>query len=398
MYLESMQKQVQNLLTNPKVMQKQREILVRFEREADKNDGLALATRISQLNKLCKLAQVVRKSFTAMTREDLENFIYNLKIDHDGSMRTPSTATINQYKIVMKKFFKWLHRSEDYPDVVKWIKISNSKKRKLPEDILTPGEVRTIIDAADNLRDKALVSVLYESACRLGEITGLKQRDAVLDQYGAVILLPFLEGNKTGQRRIRLIDSAPDLALWLNNHPRKDPGKPLFCNVLFPDNPLGDKGVQDVVKKLARRAGIKKNVHPHLLRHSRMTCLAKDFTESELKIIAGWSGDSRMPGVYIHLSGADIEKKQLMRAGLLDKEEARREDNVLKPRDCPRCKEVNPATARFCYKCGMALDLETAMKIDKGESGMALELMDLVQREPRLLEMLKNITKPVAVK
>ena len=352
MYEESLKNQINNLLNHPGIMPKQREVLIKFDKSGQKNDGLTLNSRVRQLHKLVKLARAVRKSFTAMTREDIETFLYGLD--------DLSPATLDQHKIAIKKFFKWLKQTDDYPDIVKWIKINNRKTKKLPENLLTPSEVRSMIDAGDNPRDRALISVLYESACRLGEIVGLKQKDVNIDQYGAVIMVD----GKTGQRRIRLIDSAPDLILWLNNHPKKNQDMPLFCNALFPDKAVKDKGIQDRLKIMSKRAGLTKKVHPHLLRHSRLTALAKDFTESELKIMAGWAGDSRMAGTYIHLSGADIEQKQLERAGLIDKGVRQKEDNILKPKNCPRCPEVNPATARFCNKCGAALDLWAAKEID----------------------------------
>jgi integrase len=180
--------------------------------------------------------------------------------------------------------------------------------------------------------------------------------------------------------------------LWLNNHPLKGDNNPLFNDRRFRLQPLGQDGVQKVLQTLTKRAGISKHVHPHLLRHSRLTQLAKDFTESELKIMAGWTGDSRMAGIYVHLSGADIERKQLERAGLIDKEERQKEENLLKPRDCPRCKEVNPATAKFCYKCGMALDIQTAMKVEEKDSGMMMDFIELLKREPRLFEIMKGIS------
>ena len=99
-----------------------------------------------------------------------------------------------------------------------------------------------------------------------------------------------------------------------------------------------------------------------------------------------------MTEVYVHLSGADIDRKRLEKAGLMTRDEARADDDSLKARVCPRCKANSPSTARFCPLCGMALTMEIAVKIEKGESGTALELMDLMQREPRLLDMLKTLT------
>ena len=96
----------------------------------------------------------------------------------------------------------------------------------------------------------------------------------------------------------------------------------------------------------------------------------------------------RMAEIYVHMGGSDVEEKILRKAGLLDKDEDESCD-ILKPKDCPRCRKTNPATARFCYKCGMALDMKTAMEIDEKKNAETLELMDLIQREPRVFEILK---------
>ena len=67
-------------------------------------------------------------------------------------------------------------------------------------------------------------------------------------------------------------------------------------------------------------------------------------------------------------------------------------NEVLTPKDCQQCKETNPATAKFCYKCGMALDMKTAMEVDGKKSAETLELMDLIQRAPWVFEILKTAT------
>ena len=65
---------------------------------------------------------------------------------------------------------------------------------------------------------------------------------------------------------------------------------------------------------------IKKKIYPHLLRHSRLTELAKELTEQELKVFAGWVAGSNMAQIYVHLSGSDVSNKLLSNAGLIDTE------------------------------------------------------------------------------
>lgn len=375
----SLQRQIQYTIDHEDLLPAQRDVLKRYDQECDKNDGLSISGRIGQLSVLSLLARKVHKPWKEMAKEDIETYIFSLEY---------APSTMDTHKIYIRKFFRWLYKSKDFPEIVEWINLQKNRKRKLPDDLLTPEEIKMMIDAAgDNLRDRALVAVLYESGCRLGEIAGIKLKDVTSDQYGIVIIVH----GKTGDRRVRLIDSVPDLLQWLNVHPSRD-GEYLFVHERNTEKQLEEKGIYFVIKKLTKKAGIKKKVHPHLFRHTRSTHLAKDFTDSELKIMQGWTPGSRMTEIYIHLSGADIDRKRLEKAGLLTRDEARKEDDSLKARVCPRCKENNPSTARFCPKCGMALDMETAVQIDTGKAGMSLEFMEQLQKNPILLEMLKNIT------
>lgn len=383
MELSSHEQQLNRLLDDPDILPAQRVVVKRYDLEGKMNECAALKTRLSRAFIIVNMARKLKKPFNEMMKEDVENHIFGINL---------APASLDLHKVNIRGFFKWLYKTEDYPENVKWIKLQNHKKRKLPEDILTPYEIKAMMDAADNSRDRALVSVIYDSGCRLGEILSIKQKDVTMDQYGARIVVH----GKTGDRPVRLILSTPDLIRLLNEHPDKGADKPLFFNDKNMGKPLGARRVQVIVGSLGRKAKLSKHVYPHLLRHSRATHLATDFTESELKVLFGWTRDSRMPGIYVSLSGGDVEKKILEKAGLLTREEARKGDEVLKPKDCPRCKESNPSTARFCYKCGMALDMDTAMQIEDKNAGAMLELLDIVQRNPRLLELLKDLPCPRA--
>lgn len=377
--ISSHELQLKRLLDHPDILPAQREVLKRYDLEAEKNDGLVIKTRLSRAYTLVQLVRSCKKPFKKMTRKDIERHLYSLNL---------APASLDLHKVSIRFFFRWLFKTEEYPENVKWIKLQNHKKRKLPEDILSPQEIKAMIDVADT-RDRALVAILYDSGCRLGEILGIKQKDVTIDQYGARIAVH----GKTGDRPVRLILSTPDLTLLLNNHPDKGADKPLFYNDKDLGKPLGARRVQVIVDALAKRAKLNKHVYPHLLRHSRATHLAMEFTESELKVIFGWSRDSRMAGVYVSLSGGQVERKMLEKAGLIDKEDVKKEDDILKPRNCPRCKENNPSTARFCYKCGMALDMDTAMKVDTEDAREMLELVDLIRKEPRMLDFLETFKR-----
>ena len=139
-----------------------------------------------------------------------------------------SEWTKKDYKVTLKFFYKWLEGGEDYPDRVKWIKASfKNSKTKLPEDLLTEDEVKRLADAAEHPRDRALVQVLFESGCRIAELLTLRIKNVHFDGYGAVLHVV----GKMGDRRVRIVASAPSLASWLDIHPkRSDPECPLWLS------------------------------------------------------------------------------------------------------------------------------------------------------------------------
>ena len=306
---EAYKRGIKKILVDSRINQANLEILKNYDTYG-KLQQLTLGTRKSRLMTLRQLALFMNKDFKDMTKGDIEKFFTSL-----GEMQPKTWSTKGAF---IKSFFKWLYNSDFYPPNVRWIKTSvKSKDNKLPTDLLTKDEINSMVEAADNPRDKALVLMLYESACRIGEIANLRLKDITFDEYGAVIIV----NGKTGMRRIRLIDYVQDLILWIENHPSKnDREAPLF--VSFSSRIFGQRLSIDslgyLISVLAKNAGIKKRVHPHLFRHTRLTELAKDFTESELKVIAGWTGSSTMAGIYVHLSGGDIEKKMLEKHGLIE--------------------------------------------------------------------------------
>ncbi|HEX7627632.1 MAG TPA: tyrosine-type recombinase/integrase [Candidatus Methanoperedens sp.] len=362
--------------------------------------NLSIGTKANHLIVLKSLAEFTHQQFQAVSKEDLVLWV--------DSLQGRAGGTLARYKSVVKTFYRWLEGSEDYPERVKWIKTQRSKK-KLPRNVPCGADIKRLISAAINLRDKAMIFTIYDSGCRISEILGLKVGDITFDKYGAF----FIVDGKTGQRRIRLIDAVPDLQAWMNKHPRKDDSKaPLWPSIHDPKIPLIYNAAFMMFQRLAKRAGLPK-INPHLLRHCRLTQLAKEFSESELKILAGWTGDSRMAGVYIHLSGEDVERKMLENRGMLQPED-KIEMNIMTPRPCPRkCSEIQDgnehviiysATDKFCMKCGMALDLKTAMELEDSQKNIDKSLASMLDSkideliEKRANEILDQKIKALAGK
>lgn len=221
------------------------------------------------------------------------------------SLSGRSDNTIKRDKASVKAFYKWLAGNDEYPDNVRWIK--HKSKKRLPTNIPDEATIKKIIEHGKYQRDRALLFVLYDSGCRIGEILNMKVGDVTFDNCGAF----FICDGKTGQRRVRLIDSVPDLQTWYNEHPRgNEKDAPLWVQVNSATKAITYHGVRQMLQRTAAYAGFT-GINAHKFRHAKLTKLAEDFSESELKVIAGWVGESHMSGTYVHLSGTDIERKSI---------------------------------------------------------------------------------------
>ncbi len=141
-----------------------------------------------------------------------------------------------------------------------------------PGELLDKDDIKALIRAALNPRDKALISVLYESGMRITELSVRMIKEVVFDEHGAVI---DVGSGKTGPRPARLVASAPHLSNWLEHHPHKDdPEAPLWVS-LGPRNygaPVKYEAIRMMIIKVAKRAGVTKKVNPQhfrrLVRHT----------------------------------------------------------------------------------------------------------------------------------
>jgi integrase len=267
-------------IKNSSIDQKNKAKILEFYREC-LAQGLSQARIIKYLGTLERIARALNKPFEEVVKEDIAELIRKIE------SRNYSDWTKHDYKVIIKIFYRWLRRTEDYPEEVRWIKTGKKKNNTLPEELLTEEEVKQMAEVASNLRDKAFILVLYESGCRIGEILSLNVKNVQFDQYGAQLIV----SGKTGMRRVRIVASAPKLAQWLENHPLKeDPDAPLWVSIGTRDrnSALSYSAAKAALKEIAKRAGIRKRVYPHLFRHSRATMLANHLTEAQLKQHFGW--------------------------------------------------------------------------------------------------------------
>jgi integrase len=277
--------------------------------------------------------------------------------------------TVTGYQQALTKFWEYLNSEKPQGTVKKLLTAKRDKNHKLTDkDMVTKAEIDQIVNGCTNSRDKALFTVLYDSGAKHGELIDMTNKDVEYDRYGAVLSIPIT--GKTGFRHVRVIGSSVAyLREWQNDHPhRNDPNAPLFC--ILEGTHYGEKmdyaNTYKALKLTLKRAGIKRRIYPHLLRHTRATILSTSLTEIPLENQMGWVHGSQMTRVYVHENRKDTDRAVLKAYGV----EVEEEGDVIqqdKPVKCPRCFEVNDPKARFCWKCGEALNMKEAERFHQKE-------------------------------
>ncbi|MFX0204061.1 MAG: tyrosine-type recombinase/integrase [Candidatus Hodarchaeota archaeon] len=344
-----------DLLASSNISDANKKAILDFKQDCFSN-GLSKGRVVKYVYYLIKLSKWLEKDFVSASLEDIKSLV--LKIEESPYV----DFSKKELKTTVKKLYKWLRQTDEYPPEVEWIRPGNKRiaRMKLPEELLTEDEIKAMVRASQKERDRGLVATLYESGCRIGELLFLKLRHISFDEYGAQILV---EG-KTGTRRIRLISSVPYLHEWLNKHPYPE-NSDSFVWSTSNGKALSYNRASYILSSLGKRAGIRKKIYPHLFRHSRATYLANHLTEAQMKEVFGWVQASDMAAIYVHLSGRDVDNA-LLRVYGIDKDETRKE-STLKPQVCERCHGQNSYSNTFCSKCGYALDESTKLGIIKNE-------------------------------
>ena len=298
--------------------------------------------------------------FKDAKKEDIEKLILSVE-------KNPNYSEWSKYdyRVIVRFFYRWLFFKSfegDYPDIVDWIEIRKKGNNSLNADIiLTKEEIEQMANITNNPRDRALVLTLYESGCRIGELLNMRIKDISFDEYGCRISVT----GKTGNRRVRMIEYSKDLLAWLDSHPFKNNPESyvwVCLNKPSPEHMLSTTAVNNLLKDLARRCNISKPIHPHVFRHARATHLAKHLPEAIMKQLFGWTQDSKMAGVYYHLSGKDVDEALLRMHGIKQEEI---KENKASHKVCQRCGEINSILTHFCKKCNAPLDIKIMLEMEE---------------------------------
>jgi integrase/recombinase XerD len=170
------------------------------------------------------------------------------------------------------------------------------RERKLPL-ILSRDEIKAMLEAPSDLRQRAMLAILYGAGLRVSEVAGLKVAD--IDSGRNVLWVRSGKGRKDRQALL-----PPKLRELLRCYWRsRRPSEWLFPGAR-PGQPVSVKTVYGACRQAAHSAGIAKSVHPHLLRHAFATHLLEDGVN--LRTIQILLGHANLETTARYLQVADV--------------------------------------------------------------------------------------------
>jgi integrase/recombinase XerD len=240
-----------------------------------------------------------------LNQRALDRFTSGL-LEHGGRSGRPlSKHSVHAYARAVRLLLTWARREGE--EVSGLPQLPRLPRRVV--EVLTREEIRVMEDAAPSERDKLIVRLLADGGLRVGELVALRCDDILRRDREA-----FLRVQGKGDKH-RLVPVAPALVRRLERYIRS--GRPHDTNSdrIFlslrrgPSNtyePITRSGVLQLVRLLAQRAGIRRRVHPHVLRHSWVTeMLRRGVNPKMVADVAGHSSLRMLESVYAHLSASD---------------------------------------------------------------------------------------------
>lgn len=245
-----------------------------------------------------------KNSLPTLRRNDIIAYLSDCK------SRGMTTSTLARRLVAIRIFFRFLFQERLIPADITDVMDSPKLWRLLP-DFLSSAEVTKFLEAFPasakdplTFRNRVMMELIYASGLRVSECAELRV-DAI--RFDEAIVRVSGKGGKerivpVGRTAIKLLKRyLAEVRPLLAKHEN-------VCTMFVSHNgnELGREMIWNIVKQGARLAGIKKNVHPHTLRHSFASHLLEN--GADLRVIQEMLGhaDIGTTQIYTHVEGSRL--------------------------------------------------------------------------------------------
>ncbi|MCK9327820.1 MAG: tyrosine-type recombinase/integrase [Bacteroidales bacterium] len=195
----------------------------------------------------------------------------------------------------IRSYFRWAHEegliSNNPAAKIKEPKMGLRIPKALPEK-----DIEMLREACETPKEHAIIEFIYTTGCRIGEVVKLNTGDINWQNRSCIVM-----GKGSKEREVYFNVKC---SIWLEAYVmnRRDKEPALFATQRAPHR-MSISRMRDIVKSIAKRAGIQTNVYPHKLRHSYATHLLDN--GMPLEGIQSMLGHSKLETtrLYAQLSG-----------------------------------------------------------------------------------------------
>jgi len=234
------------------------------------------------------ILRFAKKNPKSISNGDIRNYLF-----HQVEQRNASASTLN-IAINASKFY--------YGEILKKkfvYEIKRPKRDKKLPVVLSQNEVLRILSTVSNIKHKVILMLVYSAGLRVSEVVRLKVED--IDTNRKLIHVRGAKGRK--DRYTILSDVALEtLSLYMKAY---QPNNWLFTGAKK-TNHLSTRSVGKIFSNACEKAGIKKDVSIHCLRHSFATHLLESGVD--LRYVQELLGhqSSKTTEIYTHVSNKNL--------------------------------------------------------------------------------------------
>ncbi len=193
-----------------------------------------------------------------MTTDEIRSYL--VEYQQNGHC---SKVTVDNIRRNISSFFSWLEE-EDYVLKSPMRRIHKIKTKTVVKEVISDESMERMRDACTEIRDLAIIDLLYSTGIRVGELVRLNITDVDLEQRECIV---FGKGDK--ERRV-YFDAKAKVHLKEYIDSRKDSNPALFVTLDAPHERLKISGVEIRLRELGRQLSIER-IHPHKFRRTMAT-------------------------------------------------------------------------------------------------------------------------------
>jgi integrase/recombinase XerD len=269
---------------------------LRLERQVARNTFLSYEYDLKRYKEFLQTLSL--DSAAEVTDEHLSKFIHLLREEHLAPRSVARTLS------AVRGFHRFLIGEEDAADDPTQNVESLKRGKGLPS-VLSLAEVDRLLQQPDTskslgIRDRAILETLYATGMRVSELVNLKQANLMFPEELVVV---FGKGSKE-----RIVPIGTSARTWIAKYQKES--RPIYAkggksaDTLFLNargTGLTRQAIWSMIQACAESAGIRKEVHPHTLRHTFATHLLEG--GADLRAVQEMLGhaDISTTQIYTHI-------------------------------------------------------------------------------------------------